>query len=615
MSFDMQEQDENSMKNDRPVVGCLQHRVLEPQVTSTASGLLDRCHFEKQPPANLRKSNFFHFVLAFFDHNGQAVEIERASFIDFIEHLPEDKNVRNGVLYRVLLLYSNGIRTEQDIFVRLIDAATKQIVPYEGQDKNPEMRRVLLTHEVMCSRCCEKKSCGNKNETPSDPVVVDRYCLKFFMKCNQNCLKNAGNPKDMRRFQVHVSTSVDPMYGMIACSDNMFVHNNSKHGRRTRSRADGNEQDTSADDPCIKAICPNEGWTIGGSNVILIGDNFFDGLQVVFGSFIVWSEFITPHALRVQAPPSPMPGVVKVYLMHKEKQYCKYAPAKFGYTALVEPTIDYGFQRLSKLIPRHPGDPERIPKEIVLKRAADLAETLYQMPRTPTQVHPSQYASTGLATPKSPALVGGQHYVTLLPDSMTNVFTQSITPDNQPIAYSSHNDNASDQTDMNNNVVQSSNSSRLTSNATLSGVTNMSNHDSHHNGVMASSDEGLSAIATVSNSCYGNGSPALSCMAVPASPGYFTGAFIPQSPSLPPTPNSVPPSSNNSIFSFPPNMIQAVKQKSAFNPVSRGPESTAHPRSPAVVQGVMTSTYNGPFAVPVSSVNAYIKSIQPQVKP
>ena len=25
------------------------------------------------------------------------------------------------------------------------------------------------------SRCCEKKSCGNKNETPSDPVIVDRY--------------------------------------------------------------------------------------------------------------------------------------------------------------------------------------------------------------------------------------------------------------------------------------------------------------------------------------------------------------------------------------------------------------------------------------------------------
>ncbi|KAL6475959.1 hypothetical protein MHYP_G00144580 [Metynnis hypsauchen] len=31
--------------------------------------------------------------------------------------------------------------------------------------------------------------------------------------------------------------------------------------------------------------------------------------------------------------------------------------------ALNEPTIDYGFQRLQKVIPRHPGDPERLPKK------------------------------------------------------------------------------------------------------------------------------------------------------------------------------------------------------------------------------------------------------------
>ena len=49
---------------------------------------LARAHFEKQPPSNLRKSNFFHFVLAFYDRTGQAVEIERAAFVGFIEHLP-----------------------------------------------------------------------------------------------------------------------------------------------------------------------------------------------------------------------------------------------------------------------------------------------------------------------------------------------------------------------------------------------------------------------------------------------------------------------------------------------------------------------------------------------
>lgn len=42
--------------------------------------------------------------------------------------------------------------------------------------------------------------------------------------------------------------------------------------------------------PCIKAISPSEGWTTGGATVIIIGDNFFDGLQVVFGTMLVWSE-------------------------------------------------------------------------------------------------------------------------------------------------------------------------------------------------------------------------------------------------------------------------------------------------------------------------------------
>lgn len=44
-----------------------------------------RAHFEKQPPSNLRKSNFFHFVIALYDRAGQPVEIERTAFIGFIE--------------------------------------------------------------------------------------------------------------------------------------------------------------------------------------------------------------------------------------------------------------------------------------------------------------------------------------------------------------------------------------------------------------------------------------------------------------------------------------------------------------------------------------------------
>lgn len=37
-----------------------------------------------------------------------------------------------------------------------------------------------------------------------------RFFLKFFLKCNQNCLKNAGNPRDMRRFQVGLGKALSP---------------------------------------------------------------------------------------------------------------------------------------------------------------------------------------------------------------------------------------------------------------------------------------------------------------------------------------------------------------------------------------------------------------------
>ncbi|KAH0623649.1 hypothetical protein JD844_006634, partial [Phrynosoma platyrhinos] len=113
---------------------------------------LARAHFEKQPPSNLRKSNFFHFVLALYDRQGQPVEIERTAFVDFVEKEKEPNNEKtnNGIHYKLQLLYSNGVRTEQDLYVRLIDSMTKQAIVYEGQDKNPEMCRVLLTHEIMC---------------------------------------------------------------------------------------------------------------------------------------------------------------------------------------------------------------------------------------------------------------------------------------------------------------------------------------------------------------------------------------------------------------------------------------------------------------------------------
>lgn len=113
--------------------------------------------------------------------------------------------------------------------------------------------------------------------------------------------------------------------------------------------------------PCIKAISPSEGWTAGGSTVIIVGDNFFDGLQVVFGTMLVWSEvsqfgslfvlllifiilqLITPHAIRVQTPPRHIPGVVEVTLSYKSKQFCKGAPGRFVYVCklCIQPVSDH----------------------------------------------------------------------------------------------------------------------------------------------------------------------------------------------------------------------------------------------------------------------------------
>ncbi|KAM5150367.1 LOW QUALITY PROTEIN: transcription factor COE3-like [Callospermophilus lateralis] len=237
---------------------------------------------------------------------------------------------------RLKLSADNGPRTQPGGGGNTNNQRTpRQAIVYEGQDKNPEMCRVLLTHEIMCSRCCDKKSCGNRKETPSDPVIIDRFFLKFFLKCNQNCLKNAGNPLDISIFkstsssQVVVSTTVNVDGHVLAMSDNMFVHNNSKHGWRAR------HLDPSEATPCIKAISPSEGWTTGGATVIIIGDNFFDGLQVVFGTMLVWTPvpvWFLPRAIRVQTPPRHIPGVVEDTLSYKSKQFCKGSPGCFVYT-------------------------------------------------------------------------------------------------------------------------------------------------------------------------------------------------------------------------------------------------------------------------------------------
>ena len=42
--------------------------------------------------------------------------------------------------------------------------------------------------------------------------------------------------------------------------------------------------------PSIKAISPSEGCMSGGTSVVIVGEGFFDGIQVVFNGTIVYAE-------------------------------------------------------------------------------------------------------------------------------------------------------------------------------------------------------------------------------------------------------------------------------------------------------------------------------------
>ena len=179
----------------------------------------------------------------------------------------------------------------------------------------------------------------------------------------------------MRRFQVSVSSSLHVDTTSLLClSENMFVHNNSKHGRKIR-RLDGTDglYPVTTLVPQIKAISPSEGWTMGGQTIVIIGDNFKPGLQVIFGGVPLQCQVISSHALRVQSPPA-LEGVVEVTLALETQQYNISCPGTFTYISTTQPGLDQGFTRLAKLVPRMAGDPSRLARDVVLHRAADMIQ-------------------------------------------------------------------------------------------------------------------------------------------------------------------------------------------------------------------------------------------------
>merc|ERR1712112_802345 len=78
---------------------------------------------------------------------------------------------------------------------------------------------------------------------------------------------------------------------------------------------------------------------------------------------------------RVHGPPRSTPGTVNITLAIDNHQYNINSPGSFKYLSPAEPCLDLGFSRLSRLVPRFPGDAGRLPREVVLKRAADQLES------------------------------------------------------------------------------------------------------------------------------------------------------------------------------------------------------------------------------------------------
>ena len=64
----------------------------------------------------------------------------------------------------------------------------------------------------------------------------------------------------------------------------------------------------------IKTICPCEGFLQGNQTVVIIGENFFPGMEVRFGSIPAYSKFLTNHAIEVVTPSRAAQGPVDVTL-------------------------------------------------------------------------------------------------------------------------------------------------------------------------------------------------------------------------------------------------------------------------------------------------------------
>lgn len=340
------------------------------------------------PPSNVRKSNFFNFSLRLFDGRKDPVKISQCSYHSYV-----DNQEGNGVLYKALLQLSTGDLLEKLFSVQLVNSSSQELISLDSTVQVPSgPQRVLVTHRDVCSRCSQGKVCGSSLDSPTNPLInSDNLEMKIFLKCNQNCLRGPGNPKGCRRFQIRVSSG-EPGASALCWSPAIFVHNNSKHTKTksyTKSDTDFQLPEDKRNSPRIIAISPSEGWTMGGQTIVIIGDNFRPGLQVIFGSVPLQCQVISSHAVRVQSPPA-LEGVVQVTLALDTHHYNLSCPGTFTYISTTQAGLDQGFSRLARLVPRVAGDPTRLPRDVVLHRAADMIQARQAIVETKPQMKESK---------------------------------------------------------------------------------------------------------------------------------------------------------------------------------------------------------------------------------
>lgn len=56
---------------------------------------LASARFEKQPPDNMRKSNFFHFIVSLYDMQHNPVQVQNATFKDFYDTVVVSQSCEN----------------------------------------------------------------------------------------------------------------------------------------------------------------------------------------------------------------------------------------------------------------------------------------------------------------------------------------------------------------------------------------------------------------------------------------------------------------------------------------------------------------------------------------